>query len=176
MRLLTLFSTGLIFFVIQTNIVSAQTNKTDIEVATRAVKFLETPPSGNAIAYIVFDPGNAASVADADAIEGVIGSGIDAGSAKLTAQRVPVSDIGTLGGAGVVFVTAGLGANHGAIQSALNGKSLISISSDLSCVQAKACVVGVATKPKVRILISQDAASAAGVGFKAAFLLLAEKV
>lgn len=154
----------------------AQTSNTDIQVAARAVKFMESPPNGDAKAYIVVDSANPASVADADAIEAAIGKGLKAGSATLTPQRVSVGDLGGIGGGGVVFVTQGLGGQHGAISSALSGKSLLSVSTDLACVQSKHCVIGVASKPKVRILVSGDAASANGVGFKAAFLLLVEKV
>ena len=153
---------------------SAETTAKDIKIAARAVAFMNNPPSGPSVAAIISDPANAASKQEAETIQSAMGSGLKAGKAKLTPALVDVNTL-DLGGAKVAFLTGGLGSHFEAIFSATTAASVLSISTDMTCVNAGKCVVGIASSPKVEIVVSKAARESAGIGFKSAFLMMVKE-
>ncbi|PMU90051.1 hypothetical protein, partial [Pseudomonas sp. GP01-A4] len=75
----------------------------DIQVAGRALGFLENSPSGHTVVAIIFDPSKPATVAQKDAIMAALGSGLSAGSATLVGKPVEFSAIGGVSGAGAIY-------------------------------------------------------------------------
>ncbi|MFZ5610536.1 MAG: hypothetical protein ACOY99_13115 [Pseudomonadota bacterium] len=155
--------------------VQAETTEKDIQVAARAVAFMENAPSGDTPAAIIYDPANGATKAEAEAIQKAMGAGLKAGNANLQPKLVAVGSLGDLAGARVAFVTGGLGAQHGAIFAAAAPKSILTVSTDMSCVDAGKCVVGVMTQPKVEIIVSKAARDASSISFAAAFLMMVKE-
>ena len=153
----------------------AETSKKDVQIASRAVSFMTNAPTGAVTAAVVYDPANAASKADADAIVAAIGGGLKAGKATLTAKLVSTDSLGDLAGAKVVFIAEDTASQHAAIFSASSAQSILVISTDMSCVDAGNCIVGVASKPKVEIVVSKAARAAAGIDFKPAFLMMVKE-
>jgi len=154
---------------------AADTSAKDIKIAARAVAFMTNAPTGDVVTAIVFDPANGASKAEADAIMAAMAKGVKAGKAKLTPKLVSVDSLGDLEGSRVAFVTSELGAHQEAIFSAASAQAILVISTDMTCVNTGNCVVGVASKPKVAIVISRSARDASGVGFKSAFLMMVKE-
>lgn len=148
----------------------------NLPIAARVVSFLQPPPSGAVNAAILFSPGNPASLADAAAIERMVGAGVEAGKTSLHTRRVPVTALDQLSGYRVAFVTAGLRASHDDIAAAAARHSVVTITSDQSCVQAGRCVVGIATAPRVQITVSRSAARAVNARFGSAFLMLVREI
>ena len=163
---------------IEAGLFSAQADvtKKDILVASRALNFIQNKPSGTVAAAIVFDPANPASKASADAIAAIIGGGLKAGKISLTAKLVSVGDLGGLTGTKIAFVAEGMSAHFGAISSAATGAGIVVASTDVACVRSGQCALGVETSPKVQIYASKSAASAAGVEFLPAFLMMVKEV
>ena len=153
----------------------AETSAKDLKVAARAVAFMNGAPTGAATAAVVYDPANAASKAEADAIHAVLSKGLKAGKAKLTSQLVSVADFSGLAGSKIAFLTGGLTPAQQADFVSNASAGTLSISTDISCVDAGNCIVGVATKPKVAIYVGKSAAAAAGVSFKSAFLMMVKE-
>ena len=50
------------------------------------------------------------------------------------------------------------------------------MTSDLDCVKANRCILGIVSRPNVEIYLSKSAAEAAKVGFSQAFIMIAERV
>lgn len=148
----------------------------NVPIATRVLSFVQPGPSGIVTAAIVFEPGNGASEAEANAIERAIGAGITAGRATIRVKRVPIGAIGALSGYRVAFVTAGLRSEHSTIAAAAARSSVLTISSDPACVQSGRCVVGVTSAPKTQITINRAAARATNVRFGSAFLMLVKEI
>lgn len=148
----------------------------NVPVAARVVSFLQPSPTGAVPAAILFDPGNAASEAEAIAIERSIGSGMAAGRAAIRARRVPIDSLGNLSGYRVAFVTVGLRPEQGGIAAAAAKSSVLTISSDPACVQSARCVVGITASPKAQITVSRVAARAANIRFGSAFLMLVKEI
>ncbi|MBW8911328.1 MAG: hypothetical protein JF564_05470 [Sphingomonas sp.] len=126
------------------------------------------------MAAIIFEPGNAASEADAAAIERAAPQ--PAGKAVLKLKRVAVGALGGLAGVRVAFVTTGLRDQHAQIAAATLRQSILTITSDLSCVEAAQCIVGINGSPRVQITISRAASKAARIQFGSAFLMLVKEI
>ncbi len=153
----------------------AETSKKDIQIASRAVAFMTSAPTGAVTAAVVYDPANPASKVDADAIVAAIGGGLKAGKATLSAKLVATDNLADMTGARVAFIADGTGAQHAAIFADASAQSILVISTDMSCVDAGNCIVGVASKPKVSIVVSKAARAAAGIDFKPAFLMMVKE-
>jgi len=149
------------------------TDALDITVGLKTLPLLTNKIAGPAQTAIVYD---AASKADADAIKAAIDGGLEGpGGVKLAAQLVAVSDLGKLSGAKIVILAAGIGkGSFDAIATAASGA--LTLSTDLDCVKANKCVLGIVSKPAVEIYFSKAAADAAHIGFAAAFAMLAKPV
>lgn len=146
----------------------------NLPVATRVISFLQPAPSGAIPAAIVYEPGNGASEAEAASIER--GGPLVAGKGTLRLKRVPVNALGQLAGVRVAFVTSGLRAQEAQIAAAAARGSILTITSDLACVQAAHCVVAISSSPRVQITVSRAAAKAANVQFGSAFLMLVKEI
>ena len=99
----------------------------DVQVAGRALTFLEDGPTGKAMLGVVFDPSKPASVAEKNAVMAAIGGGMSAGAVTLTAKPVEASAVSGVSGVAALYVTTGV--NVGA---AAKAKKLITIGSDTS--------------------------------------------
>lgn len=146
----------------------------DLQVAGRALTFLENGPTGKATLGVVFDPSKPASVAEKNAIMAAIGGGMSAGSLTIAGKAVEAGDVGSVSGVQALYITTGV--NAGPVGAAAKGKKLITIGSDVSCATSGACVMSVSADPKVEIVVSRSAAAAVGAVFKAAFRMMIREV
>lgn len=146
----------------------------NLPVATRVISFLQPAPSGMIPAAIVYEPGNAASEAEAASIERA--GPLVAGKGTLRLKRVAVGALGGLAGVRIAFVTAGLRDQQGQIGAAAARQSILTITSDLACVQAAHCSVAISSSPRVQITVSRAAAKAANIQFGSAFLMLVKEI
>ncbi|ALL14305.1 hypothetical protein [Caulobacter henricii] len=146
----------------------------DMQVAGRALTFLENGPTGKAILGVVFDPSKPASVAEKNAVMAAIGGGLNAGTLTLTGKPVEAGDVAGVSGVAALFITTGV--NAGPVGAAAKGKKIITIGSDMACVTSGACVMSVSADPKVEIVVNRSAAAAVGAVFKAAFRMMIREV
>lgn len=147
----------------------------NMPVASRVVGFSQPAPSGVVNAGIVFEPGNAASEAEAAAIERQIGGGMPSGRATIRVRRIPATSLSALAGVRVAFITEGVREQQQVAEAANRG-SILTITSDLSCVQAARCVVAITGSAQPQITVSRAAAKAAGIRFGSAFLMLVKEI
>ena len=146
----------------------------NLPVATRVISFLQPAPSGVIPAAIIYEPGNAASEAEAASIERA--GPLVAGKGTLRLKRVAAGALGGLAGIRVAFVTAGLRDQQGQIGAAAARLSILTITSDLGCVQAAHCAVAISSSPRVQITVSRAASKAANIQFGSAFLMLVKEI
>ena len=146
----------------------------DLQVAGRALTFLENGPSGRAVLGVVFDPAKPGSVAEKNAVMAAIGGGYSAGAVTLVGKPVEADEVGGVSGVAALYVTAGV--NYGAVGAQAKAKKLVTIGSASACVQSGACVMGVTTEPKVEITVNRAAAASVGAVFKAAFRMMIKEI
>lgn len=78
----------------------AATDQADLAVGMKTLPLLTNKITGSATVAVVFDPANAASKSEADAIKAIIEGGLQvSGDVKLSASLVSVGDLGKLSGA-----------------------------------------------------------------------------
>lgn len=143
----------------------------DIQVAARALTFLENGPAGSTVIGIVFDPAKPGSVAEKNAIMVALGGGYSAGAVTLTGKAM---EAGGIGGVKVIFVTHGV--SYSAVGAEAKAKHIIAIGSDPACVQSGSCAVGISTDPTVQIVVNHSAAEAVGATFKPAFRMMIHEI
>lgn len=146
----------------------AATGARELQVMARAVGFVQGLPRGVIDVAVVDGPG-------ADAVLAAMGSGVNAGGIMMLPRRVPLQQLAQ-SGVRVVIVPEGQGASHAAIAVAAQRMQAITLSSDMSCVRAGHCVVGVAAQPRVDIVISRSAAGASRVSFAQAFRVIFREI
>ena len=147
-----------------------------VPIATRVLTFLLPAPRGPTQVAIVVAPDNAASLADAVAIERAVGGGVAVGGALVRTRRVPVTALEGLRGYRAAFVTAGLRGAHDDIAAAARRHAVVTIPSDPACVQAARCVVGITSGTRVQITVNRVAARAVHARFGSAFLMLVKEI
>ncbi len=146
----------------------------EIQVAGRTLTFLDGGPSGKVVFAIVFDPSKPASVAEKDEVMAALGGGMNAGAATVVGKPVEAGSVAGAGDVGAFYMTHGV--NYAAVGGVAKSKKILSISSDMACVQSGACVMGVAASPKVEIVVNSATAAAVGAKFKAAFKMMIKEI
>jgi hypothetical protein len=146
----------------------ADTTDKDLQVATRAMGFVEPPFSGSVTIAVVHDSG---SLAEAKQIAGSL-SGASVKGASVKAKLVDADQLAQLDGSKVAILTSGLGGKQSGIFSEASKRGVITMSTDMACVNAGRCVVGVASTPKVEIVVSKAAREASKAKFSSAFLMM----
>jgi hypothetical protein len=146
----------------------AQTDSRELQMIARAVAFVQGLPRGAIEVAVVDGPG-------ADAMAAAMGGGVAAGGVTLLPRRISLADLPG-SGVRVIIVPEGQGASHQAIAEAARRLHAVTLSSDMACVRGGHCVVGVAVRPRVDIVISRAAAAAANVRFSQAFRVVFREI
>lgn len=155
----------------------AATDREDLAVGMRTLPLLTTAIIGEATLAIVYDPDNHASKEEADGIKAILDSEFEApGDLKLVSALVPVGNLAKMAGSRIAVLTGGLSAHYDAISAAAASSSILTMSTDMSCVRSNKCVLGIVSKPHVEIYFSKTAADAAKISFAEAFTMLAKLI
>lgn len=153
----------------------AQMTLTDLQIAARALSFMQHPLSGTVRLGIIYVPGDEASVREADNVEKLLGSGLRVGNLTITPVRVPVSQAGTAP-VDLFFLPEGIGNRALPVSAASRKRKLTCITLDISQVENGTCVVGVQSRPKVRIYVNRAASNASNSSFATVFLMMVTEV
>lgn len=144
--------------------VYADASKKDMKIIGKALSFIEGGPSGDVAVDIIYDPGNAASVSDAEAVVKLLSGGLKSGKITLTGNKKTEESTG----APVAYIAQGSEGKAGS----LSDKGIITVSTNPECAISSKCVLGVATSPKVAIHVNVSASSNAGASFGSAFRMM----
>ena len=153
----------------------AEMTVTDLQIAARALSFMERPLSGTVRMGIVYIPGDTASEAEAESAVQLLGSGLKAGNLFFTPVRVAVKDASTAV-VDLFFLPDGTGDRSAPVAAAAEKRKLVCVTLDISQVEKGACVLGVQSKPKVRIFVSRAAAIASKSPFVTVFLMMVSEI
>jgi len=172
----SIFACSLLWFSMSAVAPVFATEALDVSVGLKTLPLLKNRITGTINMAIVFDPANPESRADADMIKAFADDESMAPSGdRLIGMKVAVNDLAKLKGAKVVFVAKGVGADgFETVALAAAADGLLSMSTDLACVKAGKCVLGIVTRPTVEIYFSRTAALASNLGFSSSFIMLAK--
>ena len=150
----------------------AQFTLNDLQIAGRALGFLEKPFSGDVKAGIVYAPDDPRSVAEADALKGLLGQGLRVGNVRLVPVLVPVAELSRTDVA-LFFLTTGMtDADTKSVAAAAVAKHTPCITTDLSQVRSGVCAMGVRAQPKIEIFVNRAAAASTNLAFSAVFRMM----
>lgn len=143
----------------------------DLQIAARALSFMETPLTGVVRAGIVYSARDPRSVRQADELERMLGRSARFGNLDVRAVRV---EIGALARASVdLFLLTDFVDAADAGRAALSGtRSVPCVTTDIQHVRDGVCMMGIRSRPKVEILINRAAAAKSGVEFATVFRML----
>jgi len=147
--------------------VSAQ----DVQIAARALGFLEKPLSGTVHVGIVYAPGSPQSVQAATELQGLLGNGLRAGNLLLMPVLVSIDEV-EHSSAGLLFLTEGVGPLAANLAAVTKARQIPCVTVDLAQVHSGACMLGVRSQPKVEILVNRKSAADSGASFAAVFRMM----
>ncbi|MDR3449739.1 MAG: hypothetical protein P4M15_08370 [Alphaproteobacteria bacterium] len=149
----------------------------DLSVALKTLPLLTNKITGPTSVAIIYDPSNTESKADAERIKSIIDGGLQApGDIKLITQLTSASDLSGLAAAKIAFLAQGMrSAACKAVAGVAASAGTLTISTNLDCVKANQCVLGIVSKPQVEVYFSPVAAEATKIGFASAFTMLTKQ-
>jgi len=151
---------------------AADMTERDLLVLVRALSFVQDMDTDMVRLAVVRDPADARSRAEAAELMSSIGDELDVANVHVFTTEVDIGDLGESPTADVMIVTAGLRPYYQQLADAAAAGRVLSVSSDMSCVQEGFCVLGVQSEPSVRLVLNARTASRNGVAFEPAFRMM----
>ena len=148
-----------------------EVTQADLQLAARALSFMEKPLTGTVRLGVVYIPGDDQSLRDADAVVRVLGASLKAGSLVFKPAAVSI-DQATSAPVDAFFLPDSLGSRARKILAATERKHVPCITLDIAQVRNGTCVLGVQVVPKVQIYVSRSAAASSGISFVAVFRMM----
>jgi hypothetical protein len=157
--------------------VLAATDKEDLLVGMKLLPLLSNKITDTVTFAIVFDPANASSKREAEGIKAILDSGMTiSGDIKIIPVLVPASALDKLAGSKVAILAGGMGKYYDDVNKIAISNSILTMSTDLACVQGGKCIIGIVSKPRVEVYYNKSAAEAAKVTFSQVFSLLVKQI
>jgi len=144
----------------------------EVQIGVRVVDFLADPPPPGSFLAVIFDSHNKESQDDARNIMTWLSPGSVGGKTSLLPVMVDVHNLDEVQGVRVAFVASATETGYVAILEFARKHAVVTISSELSCVRAGICTVGIASTPRVEVLVNRHVSETSGVTFTEAFRML----
>lgn len=153
----------------------AEVTRTDLQVAARAMSFMEEPLSGIVRVGVVYVPAQPASLRDAELVRSQLGDGLRVGNIELRPMMVPLDTVAT---AEVdLFLLTGRMLEHDKRVAAVsNAKQIPCVTTDVRYVTSGACAMAIRSTPSVEIIVNRDSARASGMRFATAFRVMIKEL
>jgi len=142
----------------------------DLQIAGRALGFLDKPVQGQVTAGIIYSPANPQSAREAEALKEMLGDGLRIGNVTLRPVLIPVADLQHSTAA--LFLLTGGVEDAPPLAEVARTKRIPCITTDLAKVKSGSCAIGVRSQPKIEILVNRNAAAGSDVKFSAVFRMM----
>ncbi|MEO8467659.1 MAG: hypothetical protein ABI640_20220 [Gammaproteobacteria bacterium] len=173
MRVLTSLGTLCACFAISAS-AFAEMTPIDLQIAARALSFMERPLSGAIRVGILYAPDNPRSVREAEALRDLLGAGVKAGKLELQPSLVGIREAAA---AKVdLFFLAGFVGPAEANAAGISALKVPCVTTDIAQVEGGACLMGVRSSPKVQIMINRAAAKNSGITFATVFRVMITEI
>jgi hypothetical protein len=153
----------------------AQVTSMDLQVAGRALGFLDKPLSGDVQVAVVYAQNNPQSVQAAESLRSQMGDGLKVGNTTLRPVLVPLTEVGKVN-TGLLFLAPSAGAEADAMKQVIQAKHLMCFTTDIAQVKAGRCAVGIRSQPRIEIIVNRDAAAVSGVSFSTVFRMMITEI
>ena len=150
---------------------SATTLK-DVKVGIRVLDFVSGRLDGHPSLGIFYDPQNLASVADAQSIETWFGTGAVGTGNAWTPVLLDVRRLAELPALPAAILADGTERFSDGVADYASRHATLTITTDLACVRAAKCTVGITSQPRVEVILSRQASHQAGLSFPESFRMM----
>lgn len=154
----------------------AETNKKEFETFSKIISLSKDIPAGSIQLGVVYEPNNLTSKKDFNSIKAIIGKKFKGYKHNITLKEITPAEIST-NNTPVLFVTEGLSNNIQAkISAQAKASKALTVSTDMQCVEAANCILGIDVSKGVKIIINGKAYNDSGLRFNAAFEFMAKEI
>jgi hypothetical protein len=143
---------------------------TDLQIAIRALGFLQPPLSGEVRVGIVYEPGSLQSAKEAADIRALIGDGLTVGNLTLHPVLLRISELAAVKVG--LYILAGAVADAAAVATITQQKHIPCVTMDIAQVRSGNCFLGIQSSPKIEILVNRAAAASSGAVFSSVFRIM----
>jgi ABC-type uncharacterized transport system substrate-binding protein len=154
--------------------VSAEVTPIDLQVAARALSFMERPLAGSVRVGILYAPENPGSVREAEALRDLLGTGLKAGALELKPFLVKIHEVASAK-VDLFFLAGFVGATE-ANAAGISASKVPCVTTDIAQVEGGACLMGVRSSPKVQIMVNRTAAKDSGIAFATVFRVMITEI
>jgi hypothetical protein len=154
--------------------VAAEVTPTDLQVAARALSFMEKPFAGLVRVGILYAPSSPESVREAETLRALLGEGMKIGKLELKPSLVKTSDAATAS-VDLFFLTEFV-TPADASAAGIVALKRPCVTTDFAQVQSGACLMGIRSAPKVQIVVNRAAAKDSGVAFATVFRVMITEI
>jgi hypothetical protein len=148
----------------------AEFSLSDLQIAGRALGFLDKPVQGQVTAGIVYSPASSQSTREAEALKDMIGDGLRIGNVTLKPVLISIADV-QHSTVALLLLTGGVD-DAAPLADAARAKRIPCITTDLAKVKSGSCAIGVRSQPKIEILVNRNAAAGSDLKFSAVFRMM----
>jgi len=153
----------------------AEFTETDLQIAARALSFMEQPISGNVRVGIVYSPASPRSTRQAEQLLSDLGRGLTVGNIVLRPVMVPIADAATAD-VDLFLLTENMPPDDKPLAAISKARQIPCVTTDIDQVRSGGCIMAIRSKPKVEILINRDAARDSGLQFATAFRVMITEI
>lgn len=149
----------------------AEVTRTDLQVAARAMSFMEEPLSGIVRVGVIYVSAQPASLRDAELVRSQLGDGLRVGNIELRPTMVPLDTVATAD-VDLFLLTGDVLAHDKRIAAVSSARQIPCVTTDVRYVRSGACAMAIRSTPNVEIIVNRDAAHASGMRFATAFRVM----
>ncbi len=146
----------------------------DLQIVGRVLGFQQVPATGVVIMAVVYDPSNAASRSEAEAIAKLLQGGLHVGGIELRGVLVDQNHLQAPGDYAAVFETGNV--DDKLLAAMLHLRKLPCLTTHLDAVEHGSCAVAICSEPAVVIVVNRTNAEDAGVHFATAFRMMVREI
>lgn len=149
----------------------ADVTQRDLQVASRALGFVEPPFTGTVRLGIVYTPEHPVSDRLARQTESLMSSGLSIGNIRLVPVLVPLSNIGDAD-VDIFLLTGNLDEGNERFREAWLARGIPCLTTDIPQVRAGNCLMGIRSSPRVEILVHKASADSIDLTFASVFRMM----
>ena len=146
----------------------------DLDVLTRTLRFLQSPPRGDVDVAVVYDSRSASSVSDAKDIFSLADAKAGSGF-TLMPRLISEQALDKLDGADLVLLAADSDGLHASVFNHARASKTLVVSLQETCIDLGLCVMWVKGSPDVRIVLNRDAAQSVDARFNTTFRMMVQE-
>jgi len=158
---------------VSTALSANETTATDLAIGIRTIRFLRVAPRDKVEIAVIYDGEDKASTDDARAILAWLDANKTIIGVELVGRPLEVRGLDRMPQYAVAFVAANTNTQFfDSIHDFARHNGTLTLSSDLTCVHAGKCTLGVKSMPSVEIIVSYQEMKDSGIQFRQGFLMM----